>query len=148
MTTLALRQMVQYVQCYNPVICHAVSSTHQKSSFIQFVFCPKEPSGTFWSRGHAAGPDLASLCHDTRLAIPHVWGRVALSSATNFFEAVFIPLKTHNLLQSDIGTTHNITRWTSSYCVATYYFFVLKLHTSTINQCTWNLYCSVFMIVV
>jgi len=113
MTTLALRQMVQYLQCYNPVICHAVSSTHQKSSFIQFVFCPKEPSGTFWSRGHAAGPDLASLCHDTRLAVPHVWGRVALYSATNFFEAVFTPLKTQSLfyLKPLFPVTKQVCLW-------------------------------------
>ena len=66
---------------------------HYKSSYIQLLLRIIEVSRTFWSRGHTFRSELASPRHDTISSSPRKWGRVALSSATNLFEAVFIPLK-------------------------------------------------------
>ena len=49
----------------NTAICHAVSSTHYKSSYIQLLLRIKECSKTFWSPGHAFRTELASPRYDT-----------------------------------------------------------------------------------
>jgi len=61
---------------------------HYKSSYIQLLLRIIEVSRTFWSRGHAFRSELASPRHDTIISSPREGGRVALSSATNLFEAV------------------------------------------------------------
>jgi len=54
----------------NIAICHAVSSTHWKSSSIQLLLRIIECSRTFWSRGHAFRVELASPRHVTISSSP------------------------------------------------------------------------------